>query len=429
MLTARDDGLLAPPIPRRERVSASRRWLLRTTPRRCLTVAGDSLALVAGCVTWKLEHDTQFIPQPLPSTVSATMLTSLSCSSQGHCVAAGYNFGLQDPNDPVNDVIANDGPGGQWDPAPPIAGATDSVIASTCSPLACIAVTSQGTVWPFESFDSIGLWGPQGNEFRLPPKSGYGPAGGMSCDPSGTFCLVLAGYLTDGDGGGFDAPSARVYVTTFGPRTDFEQLELVGRTPRATLDGSILLPSCGAAGTCMAITDPAAYGVEGRPDHGEVWITRDAGRTWQAMRVLTGAPTAISCATASTCAVGSDLGYVSFTADGGRRWRTDSIPGWSQPICTSSAENCADPEPVSGVSCWSATSCVTSTDGLGYSQNGAPFPSGGVMETSDAGRTWTPISVPAVLIDGISCAGPHDCWAYGQSNEIRATAPEMIHWG
>lgn len=158
---------------------------------------------------------------------------------------------------------------------------------------------------------------------------------------------------------------------------------------------------------------------------GVVAITDDAGRSWRSAKVLRGAPTAISCATATACAVDTDRGYVSFTSDGGRSWRSSSIPGWSEPGCAT----CSNPEPVSGISCWNADSCVASTGGLGYSQNGAPLPSGGVMVTLNDGRSWTPVSVPAVLIDGISCAGPHDCWAFGQSNVVQSTEPEMIHWG
>lgn len=158
----------------------------------------------------------------------------------------------------MNEVVVNNGPGDAWEPAPPIAGATN-VIGSTCSRIACLAVTAQGTVWAFESFTGTGGWNPQGNEFRLPAKRGLEPGGGISCDPAGTFCLALVGYRDAGGAGfGFKSPAARVYVTRYGPTTDFEQLVPVGKTPYGTIDGPALLPSCGAAGICMAITDPSA---------------------------------------------------------------------------------------------------------------------------------------------------------------------------
>jgi hypothetical protein len=330
--------------------------------------------------------------------------------------------GQFDEIDEGNIVFENDGPSGAWEVASPIAGATDSVIASTCMKLGCVAIDASGVAWAFDV-----SWSPRGGSYsprslgHLGPTqpSDYVPAGGMSCDPLGSFCLVLAGYVRGGPWP--PAPAAKVFADVNTGRWGLQYFQRMAtikdeNTP-PYVDGPPLDPSCGARGICMAI--PATSGYNLSPDRGWVWRTIDMGRSWRRLRLATGDPIAISCASAQSCAVGTSGGVVEFTRDGGRHWAVRHVPGWTAFA--------PQPQPVTGLSCWSSRGCVASTSGIG-SSNGGPFPSGGIMETLDGGKSWTAISVPAVLIEGVSCAGPHNCWAYGASN-VFPSHPVMIHWG
>lgn len=404
----------------------------RRRPSRVVSLtllAAAVVAAIGGGIAWTLANDTQFIPQPLPAYPPLAQLDSLSCSPTGHCVAVGD--GTWDAtNENVNDVLANDGPGGAWEVAPPIAGAGDSVIAATCLRTGCVAVTARGTLWAFEVRDSPGggAYTPLDVALGAVNRRGDTSAGGLACDPSGSFCLLLAGYTS-----GFgvtSVPPVRVFATLNIARDGLETWVRTGtirdRGTAATINGPPLRPSCGAPDVCMAIVTSRVHGTFSR---GWVWRTTDAGRQWRLLRLPSGNPSSISCASASACAVGTVGGTVEFTNDGGRSWTMSAVPGWPAPACGANEFACQNEQPVTGISCWSAQGCAVSTSGEGSSTNGAPLPSGGVMETLDGGRTWSPVSVPAVLINGLSCAGPGGCWAYGWPNVVGDSGPIMIHWG
>jgi len=149
-----------------------------------------------------------------------------------------------------------------------------------------------------------------------------------------------------------------------------------------------------------------------------VWRTEDAGRTWtqQIGLSLTG-PTSMSCSSTSACAVGTSSGVVRFTHDGGRTWTSRFIPQWRPPSCAGDmtlqqADTCGAEQAVTGLYCWSSSSCYATSAGTGTTSNNEQFPNGSIVETRDGGRTWSTMSIPGgLLVSDISCASHSSCWA------------------
>jgi hypothetical protein len=397
--------------------------LLASLARHKLLVSAVVVVLtVATTIAWHLAHDTQWIVQPIPSELSQSNLVSLSCAQSGLCVAQ-----IGD-----NQLIVNDGPNGTWQLSSPVAGAGDKVLASTCvqpshhvfvEPVSdCIAITQEGVYAPFQGDSFTPNYTPL-HFPALPDQSGeYSPEGGMSCSPSGGFCLMLTGLVNTSV-----LSSPRAITVRSDSEVAAQGLDVwqsVGRVLGTARFHPPTIPSCGANGVCMAIPSRT----NGVLPNGFAWRTTDGGARWTTTTSFPGEPLAISCASAADCAVGTFLGTVEFTHDGGRTWSRSGVPGWPKQNCNQFADSCLNPQSVSGLSCWSADACIASTQGYG-SSNGGNVPSGGIMETANGGRTWAPLSIPATMVGAVSCAGANNCWAGGSSVVPMQETPVLLRWG
>jgi hypothetical protein len=216
--------------------------------------------------------------------------------------------------------------------------------------------------------------------------------------------------------------------------------------------GTGFLTSVACSGAhCVAVAQPA-----GGPAGDLVITTSDAGSTWTARHVPAnvGGLSAVSCSTALRCAaVGESRsgGIALVTVDGGTTWRLVAAPA---SLAGLNGVGCA---PAAGATCvavgwfrgrggaaiailrdggaqWSVVPAPAGVGGLGavdcptaavcYAAGflsprkgtSARFP-GAVVVTTDAGRHWALLAVPAAAgpVNALSCPAPSSCVAAGVS--------------
>jgi len=353
--------------------------------------------------------------------LSASLVTgSISCVNADHCVAlAGGNA-----------VVLASGGSVQVVSIPPSDGTMTSV--DCASDRYCWAV---GTLTPtsgsasgriITSVDGGRTW----NGGSLPP--GIAALSDLSCVPDTTDCWAAGGnsIISTTDG--------RVWHLTAAPTTA----------------GTYDLISCPSASVCVATTTSAG-----------VLSTKDGGRTWlvdkQSFPVLYGT-SSIDCPSTTTCWMTGNytggLPPTNFPAvyrstDGGATWTFEALPK-GIPIYGTEHISCSKPE--------DCLISATTNDGGLLGSSGAPvfastttggshwqvvhapptfvfapeldcvtarlcWLSGGdgIGTTSDAGRSWMPLLLPATMTPGgLSCRSARSCVLSG-------TAPfaSFVHSG
>jgi hypothetical protein len=165
--------------------------------------------------------------------------------------------------------------------------------------------------------------------------------------------------------------------------------------------GVLYTVNCTSTADCLAgggVTDP-----ETTLPVGNVLKTTNGGATWTSVPLPagTGVVTAISCGSLSEC-VGLTYSKVDLatypaptaliSTDGGATWSNGSLP--------------------SGLGSLADVSCVAADcTAVGYALAG---PTGVIMDSSDAGRTWQLQAAGYQYILGVSCTDPESCEAVGE---------------
>ncbi len=390
---------------------------------RLITRAGLVTAVALAVLGWSLwPSGTQWVivSNPAPSS----QLTALSCAKPDACLATDGD-----------QLLMLTDRGRTWAPAGNTIDASDQILGAACGARRCLVASEDGAVLlSFDggadfTFASGGFSSPEGFAQAGFPmvhagdQAGYISAGAVSCDPSGSTCLVMRGVTNVAESGG---PGDGTFVLT--RRT-------CGRNCRGLQEGSIqffpnaegvpLTPDCVTSTVCWAIGQSGSHAV---------WRTTDAGSTWVGLSqpnagVRGGLLTldSISCVTTAACAVGDDSGDVYFTDDAGRTWSDTTIEQWQGIVepCNGSATYCADDQlesnPVSSLFCWTKTHCLAASEGAPDTswQDGSSQPSnpnGAIAVTTDAGATWSSESIPnGVSVSAVSCITGGECWAVGES--------------
>ncbi|MHB8435088.1 MAG: protein kinase domain-containing protein [Acidimicrobiales bacterium] len=344
--------------------------------------------------------------------VSASLVTgSISCANADHCVAlAGPDAVVVSPGNSVQVVSL-----------PPSSGTMTSVDCS--SDRYCWAV---GSLSPasgsapgriMTSVDAGHTW----NGESLPP--GIAALSDLSCVPDTTDCWAVGGTSV------ISTTDGRVWHVTAAP----------------TNVGTYDLISCPSASVCVATTTSAG-----------VLSTSNGGRTWlankQSFPLLYGT-SSIDCPSTTRCWMTGNysggLPPTNFPAiyrslDGGATWQSEALPK-GIPIYGTDHISCSSPEdclvsattndggllgssgaPVfasttSGGSHWRVVrspSTVVSAPELDCTTRTVCWLSGGngIGTTSDAGRSWTPLLLPATMTPGgLSCANASSCLLSGSA--------------
>jgi photosystem II stability/assembly factor-like uncharacterized protein len=169
-------------------------------------------------------------------------------------------------------------------------------------------------------------------------------------------------------------------------------------------DTTLIGVTCVTGKMCLTagvIPDPAG------PYAGVVLRSTDGGTTWTPITMPTNTPGLgeVTCPTATRCiAVG---GAIVVSNDGGTTWKTGSVKGGIQGLIS--------------VSCSTATRCIA----LGPNPAGAFSPTvpGQAITTTDGGKTWSPIVLPAgtAALNKLSCPSATRCFAGGP--QVQSTRP------
>lgn len=164
---------------------------------------------------------------------------------------------------------------------------------------------------------------------------------------------------------------------------------------------TLLGVACPSSLTCIAA---GVSPIQGQPLTGEILTSQDGGTTWTASDLPpdTDGFGGIACPTTTFCvAVG---GSIAVSTDGGQTW---TLEGVNDGVGTGVLRS---------VSCSTATQCIAvAANGVGRI---SPNVSGLAVETSDAGATWQPVTMPAgtASVDQVACTSGNQCFAGGFDN-------------
>ncbi len=338
----------------------------------------------------------------------ATDMTSLSCPSTHHCVAAG----VAAPVPVVGAVTESDDGGAHWSagrlPAGPEAiVALDCPTTRHCLALADVAappkLAQQGNdvVAEILSSDDGGRsW--RGDLVTAPPDT----LDALSC-PTASTCYAVGATL---EANGVFPQDAIVTTDDGGARWIAEQVPAFPPQPPTGTSGSEILGGGLTSISCFGPRSCVAGGAAGvlATNDGATWAIRyqtpgpDNGGV-VADGVLFGQLQLLACPTLSRC-VGvistADGVELELSVDGGRSWRSAA-----SPTVTS----------VTSLTCPASSECLAAGSG----SRGAI-----VLESFDGGRRWSAAPVPGLLeaaVDGvaaasyttIACAAPRYCVALG----------------
>lgn len=175
------------------------------------------------------------------------------------------------------------------------------------------------------------------------------------------------------------------------------------------VDASLTAVACASSSTCVATAMANRPGVGGSA--GLVFLTSDAGQSWQQANVPSWAPGlfSVACVSQTTCvAVG---GTILVTKDAGRSWQNRTVAGGMNGL--------------SSIACPSADLCLAvGPNAAGISDPQAP---GDYVVSHDGGNTWAQATFPeaSASVWEIACGSPTSCLASGDAPRA-GTGPPLL---
>lgn len=262
-------------------------------------------------------------------------------------------------------------------PSVPVSGGATSgqggFNAVSCSTLTnCVAVGADGSLQGVTSVSSDG-----GNTWTQGATAAGEPALFAVDCPSSTNCVAVGqGAAIDSTDGGATWTSVSVN----------------------SANTTLLSVSCPSVTLCVSVG--VSPGVGG-PYAGQLLVSTNGGASWSSavLPPSVGALGSVDCPSTTFCvAVGASIVV---STDGGVKWVIKNVDGGTGVLRS--------------VSCVSQTSCTAIGPNPAVAQNleSSAFS----VTTSNAGETWTPVSMPAssATLDMISCAPGSVCEAVGSS--------------
>lgn len=367
--------------PRGAAAKSSRRWQLKILGRRVVVGGVSTLVLVAFTV--------------LLATAGGVVAVDAVVAYSGSA-GSGAASGSLDASSP---------------------GSTSSSTTSTTSPSAALSHgpdQSHAPVFPVAGGRQVG----------------YGNFNALAC-ASSSFCAAVG---ADNAGAGIASLSQNAgtsWASTSLPSgtppldavtcADTSHCVAVGQGASArTSDGGVhwslgALPIANT--TLLGVQCPSqsvclAGGLSDNPagaDRGAIVRSSDGGATWQraTLPLHTDGIADVVCPSATTCiAVGAEL---LVSTDSGATWSFSSVAGGFGQLRT--------------ISCSSATTCVA----VGPNPAGMndPLASAFAIETTDTGKTWAQVALPAgtATLDQVACSDGSQCVASGLSPTSTGHAP------
>jgi photosystem II stability/assembly factor-like uncharacterized protein len=386
-----------------------------------LIVAVVAVVVIGGCGTAAVSTTTT-IRTPRggaaevgnPTALRNSVLSSIVCTSQDHCVAVGISVRgvakvptVEAVAKTMFGIAATTSDGGVHWASFSLTTRIETAPALSCpSANSCVAVGGSiagnhapSSVPPGATPNPVVL----GKVLRTADggetwassviPAGVGRLTGVSC-PTKTFCVAV-GETPDGNMG-------VALVTTNSGRV-WTHLSL----PRH--EGRLALVSCPSVNNCVVVGAPLIGAT--------VITTTNGGKSWAQTslpQALSGTEISesISCPSSTRCFIvggftqgdGTPSGLVYTSSHSGNLWTSQSLPFGTTGLF--------------GISCRTPTTCVVV--GGGYGGVG-----GIILTTTDAGQTWTPRSEPAAVsgLQNVSCPTLDKCVATGGSPS--ATRPPV----
>lgn len=346
--------------------------------------------------------------------------TGITCAPSGACIVT----------DRTSQIVASNTHSTHFQVGAATSDGFDPVGGASCSPIGCVVVSRNGDLWQ----------GPNGLELNAgssaDPSSGPGITS-VSCGRDRFVCVAV--------GNSFGADSRRITVTTLAT-CGFNCIGVQKQSVMHVTNGAY--PSdvdCVSGNWCFAM-GPGS-------DGSSFWRTEDAGLRWTRVGTIAPPPADneytqdISCVSRTTCMVSLSNAAVAVTTDGGRQWSFRSIPQWGheQQTCSGSAEYCSEnaqldeqggewgSETASAVWCVTPLRCLVGSSGTGSSttQTGyanPPMPNGGIVETTNGGRSWSTMSMPSgVVVNALACTAHDGCFAVGSTTQWNSQTGVILH--
>lgn len=165
-----------------------------------------------------------------------------------------------------------------------------------------------------------------------------------------------------------------------------------------TVGQGLISVACGSPSFCVAA---GFYNTPPSGTLGDIFSTSDGGTTWTSASPPSPAPYffpggKVGCLSTTECVVGSESIYL--TNDAGSTWQS--------PVSALGS--------ISSIACPTASDCVATEPGVEWESN--PSAQGNVLVTGDGGSSWNLVSTPPYTnsVSWISCGSATTCYIVGQ---------------
>jgi hypothetical protein len=378
---------------------SSARWLPRTLAGHkamaavlaAVVLAGAAIGIVLGT------QNTSKSTQPASGSTSPTGAVVHSKSPGAHGVSTSRRTASLPSTTPA-----------VWRPASFQFAASSLLEGVACAKTThCVAVGSgpNSVAVVYVSADGGATWTTENPSIPGSSDGGAPILSAVAC-PSRLNCVAVGGY--GDDSGAFDG--GFILTTADGGQTWSNQT-VAGGVP--FLNGV----ACPTANECIAVGGVSEMGGTG---NAEIVATHNGGSEWtrQTPPDVPVDLSEISCPSSSTCYAIGQLGPgIVDTTNGGQTWTSGTLPAGDTGSTDSTSSQ------FNGLSCLSPLVCIL----VGQSTNGAA-----ISRTTDGGRSWNTVAVPAGLsgpnarLDGVDCFGGHDCVAVGASTDVDVPAAQIV---
>jgi photosystem II stability/assembly factor-like uncharacterized protein len=268
-----------------------------------------------------------------------------------------------------------------------------------------VAIGAQSAGSPVGSIAAITTDG--GNIWASTPiLSGVSYLSSVAC-PTTKTCIAV-GDRTVGN-----AIYGKVIMSTDGGRT----WALASALPKSI--GHLSSISCPNKSFCITV----GRSVDQTAATAAALATTNAGHTWKRVNLPKGEEelSSVACVNRRKCvadgimdasigdpSAGNRLSII-VTSDGGSTWKQSSLPGGSQPA--------AGIPSFEGLTCFARTHCVI----VGNAEPGDGNPTGLIIQSTDAGRSWfyNPVPPNTNFLNAVSCVSVSRCVVAGGGIEPR----------
>jgi hypothetical protein len=318
-------------------------------------------------------------------------LEQVSCGGDGFCVATTAGPGAF--------VYVTTNFGGSWSKRDLPAGPVETDDVACGGPSNCVVVGDDNQTSTYVSYTAN-----RGQSWSASQTSFFGAYVSIGLACGGASRCIEAGYSAG------ELPSPISVVSTQDGGKDWQSVSL----PAGANDTGQAEFGCASNATCIMANGGEDESGSGFPPNSiQMYETSDGGSTWSKPSNSLGNlayANGIACAGPPNCIV---VGSTAATSAGaGQAWFTSGDQVWERARVPSSVNSLASVACTNTVDCWSTGTAIVS----GGKQAGV------ILDSTDAGRTWSVEVTASTDFDSIACASG-SCIAVGPSEVAQLLAP------